>query len=58
MGKGDDSSDEDEYVYYGTPITDEADARRPAASARGQRAGAGALDPGAVRALPVHQQVR
>ena len=52
MGGGD-SSDEDEYVFYGTPIVDEADVR-----AQQQRRGGGSqqqtADPSAVRALPVH----
>ena len=49
MGGGD-SSDEDEYVFYGTPIVDEADVR-----AQQQRRGGGSqqqtADPSAVRAL-------
>jgi hypothetical protein len=55
MGGGD-SSDEDEYVFFGTPIVDEADLR----AGQQQRRGGAQLqnaDPSAVRALPVHQQV-
>jgi G patch domain-containing protein 1 len=42
------SSDDDEYVYIGTPLVDEEDAR---VGARKQ-----ALDPSLTRSRPVHQQ--
>lgn len=47
--RGEESSDEDEYVFYGTSLINEGDSR---VGARSQAI----KDPARVRALPVHQQ--
>ena len=48
MGKDDSDSDDDSYVYYGTPLQDEA--------ATGPGRDKAPQDPAQTRSLPVHQQ--
>jgi hypothetical protein len=49
MGRDDSDSDDDTYVYYGTPLQDE----QPQGPSRDKAP----QDPTQTRALPVHQQV-
>ena len=50
MGKQEDSDSDDDFFYYGTPLSDEA--------AQTQLRDRAPQDPAQTRAAPLHQQVR